>query len=272
MARSKEFISNLQEISDLLDPNAIAPAEIPTRQCLWLLTLICLRFKGNYFVRHIPPQFTGLFCNQIDVEVNKLVSKCSHIDFANLSNFVKTQIPLPIKLGGIGIQQLSTLPWNKYMGEIVEGVVPLLDKQTDNGFIKGKLEADHIEHWVGHHALNGEDGPWHKLLSHGTRSPVGSGISQAFENIVNRFNSNLDFDTDNKLNSELFHNIPTFAGFTADGIIKQGSITKRLTSEIEKGIKLLLVAKFKQNVQTDYNHNMERLAWFNHDEISQQFL
>jgi len=32
------------------------------------------------------------------------------------------------------------------------------------------------------------------------------------------------------------------------------------------------VTKFKQNVPTDYNNNMERLAWFNHDEISKQFL
>jgi len=30
------------------------------------------------------------------------------------------------------------------------------------------------------------------------------------------------------------------------------------------------VAKFKQNVPTDYNNNMERLEWFNH-EIIQQF-
>jgi len=32
------------------------------------------------------------------------------------------------------------------------------------------------------------------------------------------------------------------------------------------------VTKFKQNVPIDYNNNIERLVWFNHDEISQQFL
>ena len=87
------------------------------------------------------------------------------------------------------------------------------------------------------------------------------------------FNSNQEYDTDNIiLDSDLFHNVTAFAGFTADGKIKRGSITKRITTEIEKGEKLSLVAKFKQNVPTDYNNNMERLAWFNHDEISQQFL
>jgi len=53
--KSKKIISNLRKISDILDPNAIVPAEIPTRQCLWLLILTCLQFKGNYFLRHIHP-------------------------------------------------------------------------------------------------------------------------------------------------------------------------------------------------------------------------
>ena len=77
------------------------------------------------------------------------------------------------------------------MGGIVEGMVPLLDKQTNDGFFKAKLEVDHIGHWIGNHALNTEEGPWHKLLSHDTRSPIGTSISHAFENIVNKFNSNL---------------------------------------------------------------------------------
>ena len=101
----------------------------------------------------------------------------------------------------------------------MEGVVPLLDNQTDDGFYKGKLEVDHIGHWIGNRALNAEEGPWHKLLIHGMRSAVGTGIDRAFENIVQNFNSNLEFDVDNKLNTELFHNTPAFAGFTEEGII-----------------------------------------------------
>jgi len=39
-----------------------------------------------------------------------------------------------------------------------------------------------------------------------------------------------------------------------------GSITKRLTGEIEKGCKSPLDDKFKQNLPTDYNNNMESVA------------
>ena len=40
----------------------------------------------------------------------------------------------------------------------MEGVVPLLDKETDDSFFKGKLEVDHIGHWIGNQALNAKEG------------------------------------------------------------------------------------------------------------------
>ena len=73
--KSKKIIPNLRKISDTLDPNAIIPVEIPTRQCLWLLILTCLQFKGNYFVRHIPPQFTESLCDQIDSEISVVYAR-----------------------------------------------------------------------------------------------------------------------------------------------------------------------------------------------------
>ena len=50
------------------------------------------------------------------------------------------------------------------------------------------------------------------------------------------FNSTQEYDADNNiLDPDLFHNVTAFVGFTADGKIKRGSITKRRTAEIEKG-------------------------------------
>jgi len=98
------------------------------------------------------------------------------------------------------------------------------------------LENNHIDHWIGASALNSQDDPWHKLLAHGEHSDIGEGIRISFENIMSSFNSNLEYDADNNiLNSNFFHNLTVFAGFTAQGRIKRRSITKRLTAEIEKG-------------------------------------
>jgi len=155
----------------------------------------------------------------------------------------------------------------------MEGIVPLLDKQSEDGFYDGKLENNHIDHWIGASALNSQDGPWHKLLAHGPQSDIGEVIRISFKNMMSSFNSNQEYDSDNNiLDSDLFHNVTAFVGFTTQGKMKRGSTTKRITTEIEIGEKLSLVAKFKQNVPTDYNNNMERLAWFNRDETSQQFL
>ena len=55
------------------------------------------------------------------------------------------------------------------------------------------------------------------------------------------------------------------------GVIKRGSLTNRLTREIEKGVDMTLDAKYEQNVPTDYTNIMEPLAWCNIDEISAQF-
>ena len=41
----------------------------------------------------------------------------------------------------------------------MEGVVPLLDKQTNDGFYQGNLGVDHIGHWIGKNALNADEGP-----------------------------------------------------------------------------------------------------------------
>ena len=66
--------------------------------------------------------------------------------------------------------------------------------------------------------------------------------------MMSDFKSNQEYDTvNNILDSDLFHNVTVFVGFTVDGKIKRGSITKRITTEIEKGEKLSLVARFSSD-------------------------
>ena len=51
--KGERIRSNMLEIGNLLDPIRIASRDIPSRQCLWLLILNCLPFKGNYFLSEI---------------------------------------------------------------------------------------------------------------------------------------------------------------------------------------------------------------------------
>jgi len=63
--KGERIRSNMLEIGNLLDPTRIPSRHIPSRQCLWLLILNCLQFKGNYFVINIPPQFTEELCTTL---------------------------------------------------------------------------------------------------------------------------------------------------------------------------------------------------------------
>ena len=52
--------------SKTLDPGRYPHPEIPTRQMQWILTLACLQFQGDYWLRHIDPRLTEQFAKGID--------------------------------------------------------------------------------------------------------------------------------------------------------------------------------------------------------------
>ena len=80
-------------------------------------------------------------------------------------------------------------------------------------------------------------------------------------------------DHENNLSSsDLLHNDSSFAGFTLNGEIKQGSITQCLSKDLEDATKEHLDRIYTQNEEGHFNHNMERLSWYNTDEISTQCL
>ena len=76
-SKGERIRSNILEIGNPLDPTRIASRHIPLRQCLWLLILNCLHFKGNYFVRNISPQFTEGLCTTLDSAIDKLMGSAS---------------------------------------------------------------------------------------------------------------------------------------------------------------------------------------------------
>jgi len=71
--------------------------------------------------------------------------------------------------------------------------------------------------------------------------------------------------------SDVLYNVSNFAGFT-NGEIKQGSITQCLSKDLEDMAKTQLDLIYTQNEVVCFNHAMERLSWYNTDEISIQCL
>jgi len=153
------------EIGNLLDPTMIASRHIPSRQCLWLLILNCLQFKGNCFVRNIPLQFTEGLCTTLDSAIDKLMGQCFSLKSEELSTFNKIRIHLPISLGGLGVREFSNVRYAEFIGGIMDGIPPLLPQPHDDGELRGKLNELFVEQWIGENSFISEHGPWSKIIS-----------------------------------------------------------------------------------------------------------
>ena len=70
-----------------------------------------------------------------------------------------------------------------------------------------------------------------------------------------------------RTSSDLIHTDSSFAGFTLNGEIKQGSITQCLSKDLEDATKERLDRIYTHNEEGHFNHNMERLSWYDTDEI-----
>jgi len=87
------------------------------------VSLACLQFKGNYFVRNIPPQFTEGFCTTLDSAIDKLMGQCFSLKNEELSTFNKIRVRLPIRLGRLGVRELSHVRYAEFIGGVMNGIL-----------------------------------------------------------------------------------------------------------------------------------------------------
>ena len=103
-----------------------------------------------------------------------------------------------------------------------------------------------------------EDGPWSKIISR-NESALGYGINFAFTSMCNEYHTMIPDHENNLSSSDLLHTDSSFAGFTLNGEIKQGSITQCLSKELDGATKEHLGRIYIQNEDGHFHHKMERL-------------
>ena len=199
------------------------------------------------------------------------MGQCFSLKSEELSTFNKTRIHLPIRLGGLGVRELSHVRHAEFIGGVMDGIPPLLPQHHDDGELHGKLNKLYVEHWIGENCLMSEHGPWSKIISR-NESALGYGINLAFTLMCNEYHTMIPDHENNLSSSDLLHNDSSFAGFTLNGEIKQGSITQCLSKDLEDATKEHLDRVYILNEDGHFHHNMERLSWYNTDEISIQCL
>jgi len=222
-----------------------------------------------YFVRNISPQFTEELCTTLDSAIDKLMAQCFCLKSDELSTYTKTRIRLPIFLGGLGVRELSHVRFAEFIGGVMDGIPPLLPQHHDDGKLHGKLNKLYMEHWIGENCLMSVHGPWNKIISR-NESALGYGINLAFTSMCNKYHTVIP--DHEKTYHQVIYYTTSFSGFTLNGEIKQGSITQCLSKDLDVVTKENLDRIFIQKENGNFHHNMERLSWYNTDEISTECL
>ena len=104
----------------------------------------------------------------------------------------------------------------------MDGIPPLLPQHHDDGELRGKLNKLYVEHWIGENSLISEHGPWTKIISR----------NLAFTSMCNEYHTMIPDHENNLSSSDVLHNDSSFAGFTLNREIKQGSITQCLSKDV----------------------------------------
>jgi hypothetical protein len=70
---------------------------------LWILIHVCLQFTGDYWLRHIRPDYTEDFANAIDAAIRTLFQACIGMNINLWSDIAMERMWLPIRYRGLGL-------------------------------------------------------------------------------------------------------------------------------------------------------------------------
>ena len=90
--RLDKITSGFIKADNLLYPGRWPHPEIPSRQMLWILTLVCFQSMGDYWLRHVRPDWTRDFEQGIDEGVQTLLESCVGMPLNTWSEFVRERL------------------------------------------------------------------------------------------------------------------------------------------------------------------------------------
>ena len=102
--RLAKIKSGFDKATQLLDPGRWPHPEIPARQMLWILTLVCFQSMGNYWMRHVQPDLTADFAAGIDGSVAELLKTTLGMDVSAWAPTARQRLRLPIRDRGCGLR------------------------------------------------------------------------------------------------------------------------------------------------------------------------
>ena len=126
--RLQKILKGFNKLAELLDPGRWPNPDIPTRQMLWVLTVTCLQFMGDYWIRHVRPDLTKSFAEGIDAGVRKIFTHCVGVNTENWSDAAKERVRLPIRHKGCGLRDAEDKRFGQFLGAAAQSLIHLIDR------------------------------------------------------------------------------------------------------------------------------------------------
>ncbi len=185
------ILKGTTSISNLLNPGRWPHPNIPMQQMLWILTLICMQFMGNYWLRHVCPDYTADFAQGLDKSIHTIFQMCIGIDINSWTDFAKERMQLLIRFKGLGLQASFNRCHTQYIGALTQSIPYLINQTDSNNTIQGRLNIQSIVNLLGEDWFDSTlQLPWEKLLNAeipGTNDNIANRIRHAWTHLQNNY-------------------------------------------------------------------------------------
>ncbi|EJK51883.1 hypothetical protein THAOC_28906, partial [Thalassiosira oceanica] len=268
--RLTRITDGYQRAKELLDPGRWPCPDVPTRQMLWILTVACFQFMGDYWLRHVRPDFTGAFARGIDSGVWDLVQACVGTDTSKWTDIALARARLPMRERGCNLRGAADRRFAQFVGCLGHSAIALIDRtDSDGNMIPGRLNLPSVVGMLGEGTFNHPiEAPWGTLLNESSPSSnLAAGLKYSWHHLQSSFQEASPPMRAND-GSLLLNQDASHAGFYPDGSFAR-SITNAITCELERSRAIALDETITSTLP---RKSYERWAWEGWGQTSAMFL
>ncbi|EJK59095.1 hypothetical protein THAOC_20726 [Thalassiosira oceanica] len=230
--KQARLVNDNDMIKALLDPRRWTQPEIPTRQLAFLMLRNCLQFRGDYWLRHLPPQMTEAFAKALDESTMGFFEHAIGDTLSRWTDLGMRRLEMPVRCNGGGFRSCDRRQAVQYVGNLAHGAPQLLDRaDTDGNVIPGRMHIPALIQHFGEDSFNTPNtAPWAHILENSTDG-IATGLRQASSQITKIFE---DVAIDGMYDPAkcLALQDVTRIGFHHDGT-RPASVTHALTQQVE---------------------------------------
>ena len=151
---------------------------------------VILSHLGDYWIRHIRPDWTEARAERIDKNTDQILGLCTDMKMESWSTHAQEQMRLPMSMRGCGLRQATDRTHAQFVGAMTESTPQLFNRKDSNGNeIGGRLPTPKLTELFGENSFDSPiHDPWEILIG-STREHhcLSSGLRHAWSHLQNSF-------------------------------------------------------------------------------------